>query len=101
MWYPSSYIRKAQVLGYDVVTESEEIKKSIGYMSQQFSLYSDLTVIENITFYAKVYGVTWRQRKERIDEVVNIVGIKPYLNHYPVPFLVDGSEACSCLCPCT
>jgi len=71
---------KAQVLGYDVVTESEEIKKSIGYMSQQFSLYSDLTVIENITFYAKVYGVTWRQRKERIDEVVNIVGIKPYLN---------------------
>lgn len=71
---------EARVLGYDVVSESEEVKKSIGYMSQQFSLYSDLTVIENITFYARIYGIPRKQRKERIDEVINIVEIKPYLN---------------------
>lgn len=71
---------EAKVLGYDVVTESEEVKKSIGYMSQQFSLYSDLTVLENITFYARIYGIPRKQRKERIDEVINIVEIKPYLN---------------------
>ncbi|MGC9055124.1 MAG: ABC transporter ATP-binding protein, partial [Candidatus Hydrogenedens sp.] len=71
---------EARVLGYDVVSESEEIKKSIGYMSQQFSLYADLTVLENITFYAKIYGIPRKQRKERIDEVINIVDIKPYLN---------------------
>ncbi len=71
---------EAKVLGYDIVRESEEVKKSIGYMSQQFSLYSDLTVLENINFYARIYGLPRRQRKERIDEVINIVEIKPYLN---------------------
>ncbi len=71
---------EAKVMGYDVVYESEEVKKSIGYMSQQFSLYSDLTVLENINFYARIYGIPRRQRKERIDEVINIVEIKPYLN---------------------
>ncbi|HOQ31595.1 MAG TPA: ABC transporter ATP-binding protein [Candidatus Hydrogenedens sp.] len=71
---------EARVLGFDVVSESEEVKKSIGYMSQQFSLYSDLTVLENITFYARIYGIPRKQRRERIDEVINIVEIKPYLN---------------------
>ncbi len=71
---------EAKVMGYNVVQESEEVKRSIGYMSQQFSLYSDLTVLENINFYARIYGIPRRQRKERIDEVVNIVEMKPYLN---------------------
>ncbi len=71
----------AYVLGYNIVSESEEIKKSIGYMSQQFSLYSDLTVYENLNFYAQIYGIPRKHRKESIDEVVNIVDIKPYLNY--------------------
>ncbi|MCX8064491.1 MAG: ABC transporter ATP-binding protein [Candidatus Hydrogenedentes bacterium] len=70
----------ASVLGYDVLRESEEIKRSIGYMSQQFSLYSDLTVIENLNFYAKVYGIPKKERKGKLEEVIEIVGIKPYLN---------------------
>jgi len=71
---------EAYVLGRNVIKESEEVKKSIGYMSQQFSLYSDLTVLENLNFYARVYGIPRRERKERLDEVIEIVGIKSYLN---------------------
>lgn len=68
----------ATVLGYDAVKESEEIKKSIGYMSQMFSLYGDLTVMENLRFYARIYGVPRRERNDRIEEVISIVGIGDY-----------------------
>jgi ABC-type multidrug transport system ATPase subunit len=68
----------ATVLGYDVVRESEQIKQSIGYMSQQFSLYTDLSVMENLQFYARIYGIPRRERSERIDEVIDIVGIGDY-----------------------
>lgn len=65
----------ATVLGFDAVKESEEIKTGIGYMSQQFSLYTDLTVMENLQFHARVYGIPRRERKDRIEEVISIVGI--------------------------
>jgi len=63
------------VLGNDLVKDSEAIKRSIGYMSQQFSLYADLTVMENLRFYAGIYGIPRRERKDRIEEVIDIVGI--------------------------
>lgn len=66
------------VLGYDIVKQSEEIKRSIGYMSQQFSLYADLSVMENLTFYAGIYGIPRRERRARIEEVIEIVGIGDY-----------------------
>lgn len=68
----------AHVLGYDVFRESEAIKRSIGYMSQQFSLYADLSVIENINFYARIYGIPRAEREARIEEVIAIVGIDNY-----------------------
>jgi ABC-2 type transport system ATP-binding protein len=53
---------EAWVSGYHVVHEAEEIKEEIGYMSQRFGLYSDLTVMENIDFYADIYGVPRKGR---------------------------------------
>ena len=68
----------AEILGNDVATQSEAIKRSIGYMSQQFSLYPDLTVMENLWFYAGIYGIPRHERSARIDEVIEIVGIEDY-----------------------
>lgn len=68
----------ATVLGYDVAKESEELKRNIGYMSQQFSLYPDLTVNENLKFYSRAYGIPMRDIRERIEHVVDIVGIGDY-----------------------
>lgn len=69
---------RANVLGYDVERDGEAIKRNIGYMSQQFSLYTDLTVMQNLRFYARVYGIPRRDREARIDEVIDIVGIGAY-----------------------
>lgn len=58
--------------GHDILTEQEEIKKIIGYMSQRFSLYNDLTVLENLSFFGGIYGVSGRKLIERIDIVLKI-----------------------------
>ena len=60
------------VLGYDLAKEPEKIKKKIGYMSQKFSLYEDLTVYENLEFYAGLYSIPYRERKERIREMIDL-----------------------------
>jgi ABC-2 type transport system ATP-binding protein len=64
-----------RVLGYDVAGESEQIKKRLGYMSQKFSLYNDLTVQENLTFYAGIYGLLPRERGHRIAEMIDMAGL--------------------------
>ena len=61
---------EATVAGYDVYKENELIKKNIGYMSQKFSLYEDLTIKENIRFYAGIYGLTDEKIKEKTDLLV-------------------------------
>ncbi len=61
---------KASVAGYDVFTQSESIKKRIGYMSQKFSLYEDLTLYENIRFFAGIYGLSNKQIKQKADELI-------------------------------
>jgi len=66
---------RATVLGYDVARDPEEIKRRIGYMSQKFSLYNDLTALENIRFYASVYGVPRSQREARVGELVEMAGL--------------------------
>ena len=66
------------VFGRSVVRESEAIKDDIGYMSQQFGLYQDLTVLENIRFYADVYGVPRRLREKKIDELLELSNLSPF-----------------------
>ena len=62
---------KASVAGFDVYRENEKIKRSIGYMSQKFSLYEDLTVSENIRFYAGIYGKTDKFIKEKTQNILS------------------------------
>ncbi|HZD55224.1 MAG TPA: ABC transporter ATP-binding protein [Anaerolineales bacterium] len=64
---------EARVLGYDVVRQSEQVRARVGYMSQKFALYYDLTVGENLAFYAGVYGERSRQR---LEEVLDMVGLR-------------------------
>jgi len=66
------------VLGYDIADDAEAIKRHIGYMSQRFSLYGDLSVIENIRFYARIYGLSRKKQREREDAVIGLTGIAPY-----------------------
>lgn len=61
---------EASVAGFDIRTETEKLKKSIGYMSQKFSLYEDLTVSENFHFYGGVYGLKKTEVDERMDEML-------------------------------
>jgi ABC-2 type transport system ATP-binding protein len=63
------------VLGIDLVTKPERIKSSIGYMSQKFSLYDELTVDENLTFYARVYEVPRAQRAARLSQMVQLADL--------------------------
>ena len=66
----------ARIMGVDVVQQPEKTKPQIGYMSQKFSLYNDLTVMENLSFYAGVYDVPVRQEKARLQEILRLTGLE-------------------------
>jgi ABC-2 type transport system ATP-binding protein len=66
---------EATIAGFDVYKETEKIKKNIGYMSQKFSLYEDLTVIENIRFFGGIYGLSDEQLKTKSDTLVKQLGL--------------------------
>ncbi len=65
-----------QILGLDLATQGEAIKEKIGYMSQKFSLYDDLTVLENLEFYAGLYSLTAAKRQERIEYMLHMARLK-------------------------
>jgi len=71
---------KAKVAGFDVFTHAEDIKKNIGYMSQKFALYDDLTVKENITFFGGIYGLSRPKIKEKTIALLEELGLQEVAN---------------------
>jgi ABC-2 type transport system ATP-binding protein len=70
---------EARVLGHDVKRDAERIRARIGYMSQKFSLYGDLSVQENMDFYSGIYGLSRAEARERQSELIRLTGLGPYL----------------------
>jgi ABC-type multidrug transport system ATPase subunit len=70
----------AHVEGLDVRMDAEVVRERIGYMSQNYSLYQDLTVAENLQFYGRIYSLEPARLKRRIEEIVELNGLGPYLN---------------------
>ena len=68
----------AKVMGWDIYKDTENIKRNIGYMSQRFALYNDLSAVENIEFYASVYNVPARERAGRVKELIATAGLTGY-----------------------
>lgn len=67
---------EATVNGFDVNTQPEKVKKTIGYMSQKFSMYNDLNIMENITFFGGIYGLSRKEIKERGEAVIEKLGLQ-------------------------
>ncbi len=65
----------AEVAGFDITTQPEQVRRRIGYMSQRYGLYDELTVAENLRFYASVYGLVGRARDERLAEHIELLGL--------------------------
>lgn len=72
--YPSS--GEAHVAGFDVYKKQESIKRNIGYMSQKFSLYENLTILENIEFFGGAYGLNRKEINQRSDKLINTLGLE-------------------------
>jgi ABC-2 type transport system ATP-binding protein len=73
---------EVEVLGFKLPRDAEKLRLHIGYMTQKFSLYNDLTVKENLQFVAKIYGLPARARKKRIDELLEIYGLEQKTNQF-------------------
>jgi len=69
------------VAGFDIYRDTEKIKNQIGYMSQRFSLYEDLTVTENISFYGGIYGLSKQKIEQREIELVSQIGLEQYVKN--------------------
>lgn len=65
----------AEVAGFDITTQSEQVRRRIGYMSQRYGLYDELTVAENLRFYASVYGLVGRDREARLADHIALLGL--------------------------
>jgi ABC-type multidrug transport system ATPase subunit len=69
----------ARIAGHDVGTDSDQLKGTIGYMSQKFSLYDELTVTENLLFYGRLYGLKGAALRQRMDELIAMTHLAPYM----------------------
>jgi ABC-2 type transport system ATP-binding protein len=86
---------KASVAGFDVFTQAEDIKKNIGYMSQKFALYDDLTVKENITFFGGIYGLSRKHIKEKSTILIDELGLENVANKLVGPLPLGWKQKLS------
>ena len=70
---------RARIAGLDVTREADQLKGRLGYMSQKFSLYDELTVTENLLFYGRLYGIGGATLKSRVDELIALTHLAPYV----------------------
>ena len=70
----------ATIAGFDIYRQTEQIKRHIGYMSQKFSLYEDLTIVENIQFFGGIYGLSDQQLKTKSNELIETLGLQKEAN---------------------
>jgi len=75
---------QAKVVGLDIYKDTEKIKTQIGYMSQKFSLYNDLTIKENIEFYGGIYGLSKKSIQTKTEELLNTLGLKKYADELAI-----------------
>lgn len=68
----------ARIMGIDITKEPEKARSNLGYMAQKFSLYGSLTVRENLEFFASAYGIGFRNRISRVEEIIDVFGLKNY-----------------------
>lgn len=71
----------AKIMGQDILTNPSKARSYLGYMAQKFSLYGDMTVLQNLRFFSGVYGLNFFQRREKIEEIVDILHFRKYLNY--------------------
>lgn len=71
---------RARIAGLDVAREADKLKGKLGYMSQKFSLYDELTVTENLFFYGRLYGLRGDELRRRVNELVQLTHLEPYVN---------------------
>ena len=71
---------RARIAGLDAAREADKLKGKLGYMSQKFSLYDELTVTENLFFYGRLYGLRGDELRKRVNELVQLTHLKPYVN---------------------
>src|SRR5437870_12085764 len=88
----------ARIDGNDVARDTESIKDSIGYMSQKFSLYDELTVDENLIFSGKLYGLHGRELTKRRDELIAITHLEPYNNRRAAQLSGDSRHPLATTC---
>ncbi|HEX6594554.1 MAG TPA: ABC transporter ATP-binding protein [Bacillota bacterium] len=86
-----------KVLGFDIQSEPEQIKQRIGYMSQKFSLYLELSVLENLQFYGGVYGIKKEELKQRMDDLIELTNLEGY-RHQKAGTLSGGWKQRLALC---
>src|SRR4051794_29053960 len=89
---------KARIGGHDVVRDLEPIKEMIGYMSQKFSLYDELTVNENLIFAGKLYGLSGRELNHRREEMMATTLLKPYIERRASHLSGGGGHRLAMVC---